>query len=114
VYGPADGILNLVYLGLTLTLLMGVLLIIFISGRLTKPLREIRHAMKRVGEGNLDVVVPVRRDDEIAHLAKTFNRMIQRHAGVDPPERGKPAASARAGAEHPAIPDQPAFSVQHA
>ncbi|MCE5342120.1 MAG: sensor histidine kinase [Eubacteriales bacterium] len=76
VYGPADGMLGLVYLGLTLMLAMGVLLIIFISGRLTKPLREIRHAMKRVGEGDLDTVVPVRRDDEIAQLAITFNRMI--------------------------------------
>ncbi len=76
VYGPADSILKLVYLWLMFMLLMGVLLIVFISGRLTKPLREIRHAMKRAGEGDLEVVVPVRRDDEIAHLAKTFNRMI--------------------------------------
>lgn len=76
VYAPANSILNLVMYCLIATLLVGVGLTVFISGRLTKPLRELRHAMVRAGGGDLDANVSVRREDEIARLARTYNRML--------------------------------------
>ncbi len=76
VYAPADKMLSVLMLALLATLLVGVALVVFISGRLTRPLQEIGQAMMRFGSGDMDVVVPVRRDDETAALARTFNRMI--------------------------------------
>ena len=58
------------------TLIAGIALTVFISGRLTGPLRELRHAMVRAGGGDLNANVHVRRKDEIALLARTYNRML--------------------------------------
>lgn len=76
VYAPANAILNVLVYCLAGMLLMGVCLTVFISGRLTQPLRELRHAMARAGQGNLDANVGVHREDEIARLARAYNEML--------------------------------------
>lgn len=76
VYAVANSVLNLVMASLAAVMLIGVAMTVFISGRLTKPLREIRHAMIRAGGGDLDANVSVHREDEIARLARTYNRML--------------------------------------
>lgn len=76
VYAPAKAILNMLAYCLASTLIAGIALTVFISGRLTGPLRELRHAMVRAGGGDLNANVHVRRKDEIALLARTYNRML--------------------------------------
>ena len=76
VYALANAILNMLAYCLAGTLIVGVALTVFISGRLTRPLRELRHAMDRAGGGDLNANVNVRRGDEIALLARTYNRML--------------------------------------
>lgn len=51
---------------------------VFFSFALTRPLRSLMQLMKHVQAGNLDVSFPVRRQDEIGMLGFHFNRMINR------------------------------------
>ncbi len=60
--------------------IMGFALImsIILSFAITRPLRSLMQLMKHVQTGNLDVVFPVRRRDEVGLLGFHFNRMIGR------------------------------------
>src|SRR5690606_25229345 len=60
--------------------IMGFALImsIVLSFAITRPLRSLMQLMKHVQTGNLDVVFPVRRRDEVGLLGFHFNRMIGR------------------------------------
>lgn len=55
--------------------------IVFFSNMLTKPLRKLRHVMKQVEKGQLDVKVDVRTKDEAGLLGQTFNKMLDRLQG---------------------------------
>lgn len=76
VYAPVDAVIRIVIYCVIAALLVGIGLTIFVSERLTRPLRELRHAMKRAGNGDLDANVDTRREDEIARLTRTYNRML--------------------------------------
>lgn len=54
-----------------------IVMIVFISNRITKPLRLIHRAMRRIGRGKLQLKVPVLRDDEIGQVATTLNKMSE-------------------------------------
>lgn len=51
-----------------------------LSRLLTRPIRELTKATKKMSKGNLGVRVKVRSKDEIGQLGKTFNEMSQRLA----------------------------------
>jgi PAS domain S-box-containing protein len=53
-----------------------------ISRRLTRSLREITAASKKIAEGDLAVSVPVRSKDEVGMLAKNFNIMLEKLNGA--------------------------------
>jgi HAMP domain-containing protein len=50
---------------------------IFLSGALIKPLNDLLSGLRLVRKGKLDVVVPVRVQDEIGYLATSFNAMVK-------------------------------------
>jgi len=52
-----------------------LLLALFLAYRLLRPVRELTHAAARLGAGDLSQRVPVRGDDELAGLGRTFNHM---------------------------------------
>ncbi len=55
---------------------------IFLSSRITKPLRNLRTQAQKVSKGDYAQVVPVNSKDEIGELSRTFNTMsseIQQH-----------------------------------
>jgi two-component system sensor histidine kinase BaeS len=58
-------------IGAVIALLLGV----FLSQTLTRPIRELTRATHAVSEGDLSQQVPVRSDDELGELAQAFNRM---------------------------------------
>jgi sigma-B regulation protein RsbU (phosphoserine phosphatase) len=61
---------------LTLTLVLIIGCIYFVSGRLAAPIRRLRHKVVEITEGNLDVHVDgITTRDEIGELADSFNRM---------------------------------------
>lgn len=60
-----------------LCLLAAALCAYFISGGVTKPLRQLRERMKQVEMGNFKVSVPIHSLDEIGVIGVRFNRMTR-------------------------------------
>ena len=58
-------------IGAVIALLLGI----FLSQTLTRPIRELTKATHAVSEGDLAQTVPVRSDDELGELAQAFNKM---------------------------------------
>ena len=48
---------------------------ILVSNMILKPLRQLNDATAEIASGNLDIRVPIVRDDEIGQLATSFNEM---------------------------------------
>lgn len=61
---------------LILMLLFSAVLMFFLSKSVTKPLKELNAATKKVAKGDFDVQVNVTNDTEVAQLARSFNRMV--------------------------------------
>ena len=60
-----------VSVGLVVALSLGV------SGRISKPARELKQAMGEVQKGDLNVRVDIRSGDELEYLGDGFNRMVE-------------------------------------
>jgi len=58
-------------------LVAGVLLAFFTSGYVTKPLVELRKAANEVSEGNNDIQIDIRTEDELGVLGHAFNDMVR-------------------------------------
>ena len=54
----------------------------FIAGRVLKPVRAVRSTAERIGESDLTRRIDVRGNDDVAQLARTFNRMLDRLEGA--------------------------------
>lgn len=59
----------------TFSMLLALLVALWLAGSITRPVEDLTRASERVARGEYDVRVPVHRDDEIGHLAATFNTM---------------------------------------
>ena len=82
---------------LSLLGLVGGIAITFVGGRaITAPLRDLRRALRRVGEGDIEVTVPVSASGEVGHLQQGFNAMV---AGVRERERLQTLLGHHVGAE---------------
>lgn len=57
------------------SMVIALFLAIFFSRTLTRPLRELTAAIQAVAKGKLEQKVPVRSQDELGELAKSFNQM---------------------------------------
>jgi len=58
-------------------LILGALVAIFLSRRIARPLAELERSTRKIRDGNLDVTVPITREDEVAAVAKAFNTMTE-------------------------------------
>ena len=56
---------------------LAIIVALFLSIRLSKPLTELRDAVAEVGKGNLDTRVKIRSRDEIGDLGDYFNKMVE-------------------------------------
>lgn len=50
----------------------------FVAGRILAPIRLVRETAERIGESGFDERIEVRGNDDVASLARTFNRMLER------------------------------------
>ena len=62
-------------LGGAIALLLGAAMVYIFRRNIAKPLRRLSLTAERIGSGELTARAPVETDDEIGHLASTFNRM---------------------------------------
>ncbi len=60
----------------SLMLLLVVLLGVYIASIITRPLRNLVEASTKVAQGNLNVQVPPRGNDEVTVLTRSFNTMV--------------------------------------
>ena len=65
------------------TALVALVLAFLLGGRILRPITELTRAARRMREGDLDVRVDVRGDDEIGRLARAFNDMADRLARTE-------------------------------
>ncbi|GAP61680.1 adenylate cyclase [Ardenticatena maritima] len=65
-----------IFLLITLAFLLIIIVGVYLANRITTPLMEIVDASDEVAQGNLDVRVIPRGNDEIAVLAESFNYMV--------------------------------------
>jgi signal transduction histidine kinase len=71
------GIVNRQKATLVLTLLIGSVLIFFAVGMIVKPIKAISAATKKVAEGDFELRLKVKGNDEVAMLARNFNIMTE-------------------------------------
>lgn len=64
----------MLFITLVIVLIVGLVAVIF-SRRLTSPVGQLAHALKKITDGNLDVSIPNTSDDELGDLVHSFNRM---------------------------------------
>ena len=69
-------------------LLLSSIVSIIVTGRLTTPLRNIAEAARRFSQGEFSACVEIEGDDEVAHLAYTFNQMA---SFVENNEKSRPS-----------------------
>jgi two-component system sensor histidine kinase YesM len=55
-----------------------ILLSVFISSRISRPVKTLEASMKKVEKGNFDIKVNIENSNEIGELSKTFNIMIEK------------------------------------
>lgn len=64
------------------TIISGIVFIIaifaFISAKISQPIKELEKSMKLVEEGNFDINIDIRGEDEVVELSRTFNIMVSR------------------------------------
>lgn len=74
-FSSIRAIRNMMYFVLFCATLLVILGAFYFSGRLVKPVREMIQQMKAIEQGNFDVELPVKSDDEIGQLSRRFNQM---------------------------------------
>jgi len=67
----------MLFMTLIVVLLAGLVALLF-ARRLTAPIGELAHALHRVTEGDLDVVISESSHDELGSLSRSFNQMATR------------------------------------
>jgi methyl-accepting chemotaxis protein len=81
---PVDEVLAPVYdlrttlllVALVLLIVVAVVIVVFAT-RLTKPIREVTEAAEKVAEGDVDVELAVRSQDEVGRMAAAFGRTVE-------------------------------------
>ena len=72
-------IYTILFMTFLIIVMMGVFIIIsfFISSAISKPVKYLMDATKKVGEGNREILLKINSTDEIGQLAVSFNHMIE-------------------------------------
>ena len=59
------------------TALVGGVAAYFLAGFISNPIMKITDATRKVADGDLEIVVPINRNDELGILSNSFNKMTQ-------------------------------------
>lgn len=60
------------------TMSAALVAVVYLAFRFTKPIEKLAAGAEQVAQGNLAISLPVKGSDEMARLAETFNRMVER------------------------------------
>lgn len=59
-------------------LIIVVLISLFVSAKISQPIQLLQEEMKQVEQGNFDISIDVKGEDEVKELSRTFNLMVAR------------------------------------
>ncbi len=77
-YSEINAVRNIFLIaGLIITLILFII-VLFLSDKLTKPMRHLMKTMNKAENGNLDVKIDIIKEDEIGQLSMSFNNMISK------------------------------------
>jgi two-component system sensor histidine kinase BaeS len=76
-----------IWTGTGVAALIGVLFALLVAQRMVRPVADLTSAARVISGGGTPPPVPVRGDDEIAELARVFNRMAERLAADEEQRR---------------------------
>jgi len=68
-------LVNVVLMSIVVVVVLSILLGLYISRSISKPIQELTKASEEFKKGNLNYEVDIKSNDEISQLAKTFNEM---------------------------------------
>lgn len=57
---------------------VGIIVTLFLTRKIASPIRELNASTQKISEGILDHHIEIKSHDEIADLARSFNRMLER------------------------------------
>jgi nitrate/nitrite-specific signal transduction histidine kinase len=77
IFAPVVYLQNLILLASCIIAMIGLLLGFFIAHSLSKPIVNLKNIVHKMGEGNLDVKIDVKSNDEIGDLALNFKLMAK-------------------------------------
>ncbi len=70
-------VFKLFMISMMVAILIALILILFLSRRISQPLKVINKAAKTIASGEFENRVPIESNDEIGELCKTFNSMAE-------------------------------------
>ncbi len=68
---------NQMLMFIAIIVILGLVVVVWISKSLTKPLKKLALEMEKVGQGDLHSYIAVNQGDEISTLNETFNQMVE-------------------------------------
>ncbi len=77
IYGPVAEITATIAKASAIVLLLAILVTVVVARRTTRPVQDLEAFTRRVASGDLDAQVTVHGHDELADLARSFNRMTR-------------------------------------
>ncbi|MDA8592884.1 ATP-binding protein [Planctomycetota bacterium] len=77
IYGPVEEITRTIAKASMIVLLLAVIVTVVVARRTTRPVQDLEAFTRRVASGDLDAQVTVHGHDELADLARSFNRMTR-------------------------------------
>ena len=78
IYGKINTIRNMMLFVSVICICLSVMLAIWVSKGISKPILQIRSAMKKVEKGDLKIHTHINQKDEIGELAGSFNHMVDK------------------------------------
>ncbi|MBB6732450.1 sensor histidine kinase [Cohnella zeiphila] len=63
---------------LALALLFVLAITLYMSAKISQPIKRLEKSMQLVERGNFHIAIPIRRDDEVGRLSRRFNLMMGR------------------------------------
>lgn len=69
-------VFNFIIISLSISIVISILLVYFLSIKLTKPIKQINNAAKIIADGEFSKRLDINTKDEIGELAHSFNQMV--------------------------------------
>ncbi|MHC4323339.1 MAG: PAS domain S-box protein, partial [Planctomycetota bacterium] len=76
-FAPVVKLRNIILSTSLVLAILAVIIGLLISQHISRPLSRLKAAMDKIGKGDMDVHVDIKRNDEIGQLANSFNQMIE-------------------------------------